>query len=63
MTILAEGAVDGGNARSRSILLGKSVEEMLSSGLGHKVPVAVLDEQGGPFRQVETEVVDIALLE
>ena len=62
VTIPAEGAVDGGDARSRFILLGKSVEEVLSTGLGQKVIVAVLDEQGGPFRQVEIEVVGLAPL-
>lgn len=57
--MLAEGVVDGGNPRSRFIILGKSMEEGLCAGLGQKVLVAVLDEQGGPFRQVEIEVVGL----
>ena len=52
-----EGAVNGGNARSRAIFLGKCVEQGLSAGLVQQVVDTVLDESSGLSRPHEVKVI------
>jgi hypothetical protein len=48
--LLLEDAVDGGNARSRAIFLGESVEEGLSAGLAQQVIARVVAKSALPTR-------------